>query len=70
MIALAFLQSQGLKQAKGGGAGPPPQPSLPCDRQSSYHLQTRRQGNVRTAGESSIMRKCQNDSKRGYVLSL
>jgi SRSO17 transposase len=36
MIALAFLQSRRLKQAKGGKriAGPPPQPRLPAVRQA------------------------------------
>jgi hypothetical protein len=36
MIALAFLQSQRLKQAKGEKrtVGPPPQPTLPAVRQA------------------------------------
>jgi SRSO17 transposase len=39
MIAYAFLQSQRLKQARGGKRilGPPPQPSLPTIRQGHPH---------------------------------
>lgn len=66
MIALAFLQSQRLKQASGGGKEPPDrrpnQPCRPSVRQSSRLSHSRRQLYARIAAKLSKLKICQSSA--------